>query len=81
MLSGLATTTNTFCHSALGQGSLPEGCGAHNPSYCVTADSGELTEEAAVRTWTGDATEVKITCTGTDSSHRAYIQAIKVTYE
>ena len=48
--------------------------------YYVAADSGELTEEAATRTWTGDATEVKITCTGTDKNHRAYIAAIKVTY-
>lgn len=48
--------------------------------YYVAADSGELTEEATTRTWTGDATEVKITCTGTDKNHRAYIAAIKVTY-
>ena len=51
-----------------------------NNMYYVAADSGELTEEAATRTWTGDATEVKITCTGTDKTHRAYIAAIKVTY-
>ena len=51
-----------------------------NNMYYVAADSGELTEEAATRTWTGEATEVKITCTGTDKSHRAYIAAIKVTY-
>ncbi len=51
-----------------------------NNMYYVAADSGELTEEAATRTWTGDATEVKITCTGTDKNHRAYIAAIKVTY-
>ena len=51
-----------------------------NNMYYVAADSGELTEEAATRTWTGDATEVKITCTGTDKNHRAYIKAIKVTY-
>ena len=51
-----------------------------NNMYYVAADSGELTEEAATRTWTGDATEVKITCTGTDKNHRAYISAIKVTY-
>ena len=48
--------------------------------YYVAADSGELTEEATTRTWTGDATEVKITCTGTDKNHRAYIAGIKVTY-
>lgn len=51
-----------------------------NNMYYVAADSGELTEEASTRTWTGDATEVKITCTGTDKNHRAYIAAIKVTY-
>ena len=49
--------------------------------YYLAADSGELTEEAAVRTWTGSAETVKFTCTGTDKNHRAYIQAIKVTYE
>jgi len=49
--------------------------------YYLAADSGEFTEEAAVRTWTGSAETVKFTCTGTDKSHRAYIQSIKVTYE
>ena len=49
--------------------------------YYLAADSGEFTEEAAVRTWTGSAETVKFTCTGTDKDHRAYIQSIKVTYE
>ncbi len=52
-----------------------------NNMYYVAADSGELSEEAAVRTWTGSAESVKFTCTGTTSSTRAYIKAIKVTYE
>ena len=52
-----------------------------NNMYYVAADSGELTEEAAVRTWTGSADKVKFTCTGTDKNTRAYIKAIKVTYE
>ena len=49
--------------------------------YYLAADSGEFTAEADVRTWTGSADAVKFTCTGTDKSHRAYIKAIKVTYE
>ncbi len=52
-----------------------------NNMYYLAADSGELSEEAAVRTWTGSAESVKFTCTGTTSSTRAYIKAIKVTYE
>ncbi|MBR2429383.1 MAG: hypothetical protein IKB15_05330 [Alistipes sp.] len=52
-----------------------------NNMYYIAADSGVLTEEAEVRTWTGSAEAVKFTCTGTDKNHRAYIQAIKVTYE
>lgn len=52
-----------------------------NDMYYVAADGGELSEEAAVRTWTGSAESVKFTCTGTTSSTRAYIKAIKVTYE
>lgn len=52
-----------------------------NNMYYLTADSGEFTEEAAVRTWTGSADAVKFTCTGTDKNTRAYISAIKVTYE
>lgn len=52
-----------------------------NNMYYLAADSGEFTEEAAVRTWTGSADAVKFTCTGTDKNHRAYISAIKVTYE
>ncbi|MBO5419155.1 MAG: hypothetical protein J6A22_03630 [Bacteroidales bacterium] len=52
-----------------------------NNMYYLAADSGEFTEEAAARTWTGSAETVKFTCTGTDKNHRAYIQSIKVTYE
>ena len=49
--------------------------------YYVNADSGELSAEAAVRTWTGSAEAVKFTSTGTDKNHRAYVSAIKVIYE
>lgn len=52
-----------------------------NNMYYLTPDCGEFTKEAAVRTWTGSAKSVKFTCTGTTSSTRAYITAIKVTYE
>ena len=48
--------------------------------YYMAPDSGEFSAEGDVRTWTGDATEVKFTTTGTDKNHRAYISAIKVTY-
>ena len=48
--------------------------------YYMAPDCGEFSAEADVRTWTGDATEVKFTTTGTDKNHRAYISKIKVTY-
>lgn len=49
--------------------------------YYLKADSGELSAESAVRTWTGEASTVKFTSTGTDKNHRAYISAIKVIYK
>lgn len=49
--------------------------------YYLKADSGELSAEASVRTWTGEASAVKFTSTGTDKNHRAYISAIKVIYK
>lgn len=52
-----------------------------NNMYYMAADSGEFSEEAAVRTWTGGASKVKFTTTGTDKNTRAYVSAIKVTYE
>ena len=52
-----------------------------NNMYYLAADSGEFSEEAAVRTWTGSASSVKFTSTGTDKNTRAYVSAIKVTYE
>ena len=52
-----------------------------NNMYYMAADSGEFSEEAAVRTWTGSASSVKFTTTGTDKNTRAYVSAIKVTYE
>ena len=48
--------------------------------YYIGADCGTLSEEAPTRTWTGEATAVKFTSTGTDKNHRAYVSAIKVTY-
>lgn len=48
--------------------------------YYLAADSGVLSPEASVRTWTGEATDVLFTCTGTSSKQRAYVSAIKVTY-
>jgi hypothetical protein len=48
--------------------------------YYMEPDCGEFSAEGEVRTWTGEATEVKFTTTGTDKNHRAYIAAIKVTY-
>ena len=51
-----------------------------NNHYYIGADKGQLSAEGSVRTWTGDATAVKFTSTGTDKDHRAYISAIKVIY-
>ena len=48
--------------------------------YYMAPDCGTFSAEAAVRKWTGEATAVKFTSTGTDKNHRAYISAIKVTY-
>ena len=44
-------------------------------------DKGTLSAEADVRTWTGEAHNVKFTSTGTDKDHRVYIKSIKVTYK
>jgi hypothetical protein len=51
-----------------------------NSQWYIAPDCGEFSAAAATRTWTGDATEVLFTTTGTDKNHRAYIAAIKVTY-
>jgi hypothetical protein len=48
--------------------------------YYMAPDCGEFSAESDTRVWTGEATEVKFTTTGTDKNHRAYIAAIKVTY-
>ena len=48
--------------------------------YYIAPDCGTFSAEGATRTWTGEATEVKFTTTGTDKTHRAYIVSIKVTY-
>lgn len=52
-----------------------------NNMWYIGADSGSLSEEGEVRTWTGEATAVKFTSTGTDKSHRAYVKTLKVTYK
>ena len=52
-----------------------------NNHYYIAPDSGSFTEEAAVRTWSGSASTVKFTTTGTDKNHRAYVASMKVTYE
>ena len=49
--------------------------------YYMAPDSGSFSDEAAVRTWSGSASTVKFTTTGTDKNHRAYIASMKVTYE
>ena len=49
--------------------------------YYLSPDSGELSEEGEVRTWTGSAVNVKFTANGADRSHRAYVKSIKVYYE
>ena len=46
----------------------------------LSPDSGELSAEGDVRTWTGSAVNVKFTANGADKSHRAYVKAIKVIY-
>lgn len=51
-----------------------------NGQYYIAADSGSFSKEGSVRTWTGEASAVQFTSTGTDKSHRAYVSAIKVTY-
>lgn len=49
--------------------------------YYMSADSGELSAEAPVRTWTGSANTVNFTATGTTSTTRAYVAAIKIAYK
>ena len=52
-----------------------------NNHYYLGTTVGTLSEEGAVRTWTGEATSVRFTATGTDKNHRAYVSAISVIYE
>jgi hypothetical protein len=49
--------------------------------YYMSADPGELSAEAPVRTWTGSANTVNFTATGTTSANRAYVAAIKIAYK
>ena len=48
--------------------------------WYMAPDSGTFSAEGDQRTWTGSANTVKFTSTGTDSSHRAYVKEIEVTY-
>jgi hypothetical protein len=48
--------------------------------YYMAPNCGEFSAEGDTRVWTGEATEVVFTTTGTDKNHRAYISEIKVTY-
>ena len=48
--------------------------------WYIAPNTGELSAEGDVRTWTGSANTVKFTSTGTDKNHRAYVKAIEVTY-
>lgn len=53
---------------------------ANNQHYIKT-DVGSLTEEGAIRTWTGSASAVKFTSSGTDKNTRAYIAKMVITYQ
>lgn len=48
--------------------------------YYMAPNCGEFSAEGDTRVWTGDATEILFTTTGTDKNHRAYISAMSVTY-
>ena len=48
--------------------------------YYLGCDTGSLSAEANNRTWTGEATDIKFTCTGTTSKTRAYIKSMTITY-
>lgn len=49
--------------------------------YYLVADKGTLSDEAAVRVWTGSESSIKFTANGTDKNHRAYVAKIEVAYE
>lgn len=51
-----------------------------NGHYYMAPNCGEFSEGATIRKWVGEAQEVIFTTTGTTSTTRAYITAIKVTY-
>ena len=48
--------------------------------WYIAPNTGELSAEGDVRTWTGAANAVMFTSTGTDKNHRAYVKEIEVTY-
>ena len=52
-----------------------------NNHYYLGTTVGTLSEEGAVRTWTGEATSIQFKSTGTDKDHRAYIAAMSIIYE
>ena len=49
--------------------------------WYLGCDSGVLSAEGDTRTWTGEASAVKFTATGTDKTHRAYIKAMTISYK
>ena len=52
-----------------------------NSMYYLVSDSGEFSNRAATRTWTGDANKITFTCDGTSKSQRAYVKTMKITYK
>ena len=52
-----------------------------NNHYYLDANVGSMSEEGAVRTWTGEASSIQFKATGTDKDHRAYVASMTITYE
>ena len=52
-----------------------------NNHYYLDANVGTMSEEGAVRTWTGEASSIQFKATGTDKDHRAYVAAMTIIYE
>jgi hypothetical protein len=52
-----------------------------NNHYYLDANVGTMSEEGAVRTWTGEASSIQFKATGTDKNHRAYVASMTIVYE
>lgn len=52
-----------------------------NNHYYLDANVGSMSEEGVVRTWTGEASSIRFTATGTDKNHRAYVASMTIVYE